>query len=139
MRSRPLLTLFGVLIAALVLVSCGGSMRSPLMDEGRGIYTGRGCSSCHGGRGQGGAGPALTGAITTFPSCDDQLQWVSLGSDGWKADVGDTYGASAKPVKGGMPTWGSLLTDHEVRAVVAYERVDFGGGDEDAVRADCGL
>ena len=38
-----------------------------------------------------------------------------------------------------MPAFGSTLTEEELRAVVLYERVRFGGQDLEAALADCGL
>ncbi len=38
-----------------------------------------------------------------------------------------------------MPAFAESLTDAEIRTVVAYERIDFGGLDESSVRADCGV
>ena len=38
-----------------------------------------------------------------------------------------------------MPGFASSLTDEQLRAVAAFERVRFGGGDPDQVLADCGL
>jgi hypothetical protein len=102
------------------------------------------CAACHG---EGGAGagnfPAFTGGelLTTFPSgeCESQVQWVALGTAGWPDP---TYGANAKPVGGSgavMPGFGGALSDEEIRAVVLYERVLFGGQPLDEALADCGL
>ena len=60
----------------------------------------------------------------TWPKFQDQIRWVSLGSNGWP---GDTYGAENKPKKGGMPGWslqvtGGLLTPLQIAEVVRYER-----------------
>jgi mono/diheme cytochrome c family protein len=38
-----------------------------------------------------------------------------------------------------MPAFGSTLTEEQLRAVVLYERVQFGGEDLDVALADCGL
>jgi cytochrome c553 len=97
------------------------------------------CAGCHGAGGEGsGSFPPLTGVITTFGSCADHIQWVTLGSSGWSAEVGDTYGDTGKPVNGGMPPH-AALTDEQLRSVVAFERVRFGGANPDEVLADCGL
>jgi hypothetical protein len=95
------------------------------------------CAACHGADGGGGTGPAFAdGAILeTFPGIDDHVQWVSLGSTGWQAEVGDTYGANEKPVGGSgnvMPNFVSLPPE-ELLAVVIHERAEF--GDEDPVEA----
>ena len=65
----------------------------------------------------------------TFPDAAMHAQWVTLGSTGWQADVGDTYGDTNKPVAGGMPAWGTELTPEELMSVIAYERAEFGGLD----------
>jgi len=91
---------------------------------GEGIYGG--CAACHGAGGGGGAGPALTGVLEVFPDYRDHMMWVRLGSTGWPAD---TYGATDKPVNGGMPPH-DALTDAELAQVVLYERVAFGGLEE---------
>ncbi len=112
---------------------------------GQDIYMGNAvagvnCSGCHGPNGQGSAAfPALTGVLTTFGSCSDHEQWVTLGSDGWKAQNGNTYGDTNKPVGGGMPTFGNSLTPEQLAAVVTFERVRFGGADPDQALVDCGL
>lgn len=91
---------------------------------GQAVY-GR-CGSCHGAGGGGGAGPALTGVLEVFPDYRDHMMWVRLGSTGWPAD---TYGATDKPVNGGMPPH-DALTDAELAQVVLYERAAFGGLEE---------
>ncbi len=135
----PCLAFIGALLAAL-LAACGSSGESEpaLMDVGRDVY-GSICSACHGEAGQGGTGPALDSVAETFPSCDDQKRWVTLGSVRWRAEVGDTYGAADKPVVGGMPENGERLTDEEIAAVVVFERVRYGGQDLADVVTDCGV
>ncbi len=78
--------------------------------------------------------------LTTFGSCEDHLTWVRLGTQGWAADVGDTYGDSNKPVGGGgtMPGF-STLSDEQLRSVVYFERVRFGGANPEEALTDCGL
>ncbi|HJR92263.1 MAG TPA: cytochrome c [Acidimicrobiia bacterium] len=94
------------------------------------------CAGCHGAQGQGqGTFPALTGVFTTFGACADHIEWVTLGSGGFSG----TYGDVNKPVQGGMPAFGSSLTEEQIASVVAFERVRFGGGNPDDVLADCGL
>lgn len=94
------------------------------------------CSGCHGANGEGGVGPALGGVLTTFGACEDHIEWVTLGSPGFEAE--GTYGDTNKPVNGGMPPHGSL-TEEQVAAVAAFERVRFGGQNPDEALADCGL
>jgi mono/diheme cytochrome c family protein len=93
------------------------------------------CAGCHGADGQGtGTFPPMTGVLTTFGACEDHVEWVLLGSAGFEG----TYGDTNKPVAGGMPGHQGL-TDEQLRAVVAFERVRFGGADTDETLADCGL
>ena len=99
------------------------------------------CQACHGAAGGGGAGPALaSGAVTaTFPTCDDHIDWVALGTTGWSQERGPTYGANNKAVGGFgiMPGFAPSLTSQELAAVVLYERVTFGGLDAAEAEADC--
>lgn len=98
------------------------------------------CAVCHGAAGQGAVGPALAGSalLETFPegSCDSHISWVTLGSIGWPED---TYGATNKPVQGGMPPAALTLTEEEIAQVALYERVALGGQDEAAGEEDCGF
>jgi mono/diheme cytochrome c family protein len=97
------------------------------------------CAGCHGASGQGsGSFPPLTGVVTTFGSCEDHVQWVTLGSSGWAAEVGNTYGDTNKAVGGGMPAHASL-TEEQLRSVAAFERVRFGGANPEETLVDCGL
>lgn len=101
------------------------------------------CTACHGANGQGGANfPAFIGGalLQTFPvgQCDEHVAWVELGTVNWPDE---TYGANNKPVGGSgavMPGFASLSED-ELRSVVLYERVQFGGQSLDEALADCGL
>lgn len=99
------------------------------------------CNGCHGDNGGGGVGPALSGGavLATFPTCEEQVQWVQLGSAGWQAQVGPEYGALGTLSQGGMPAYADSLTDEELRAVVMFERVRYGGADLDESLIDCGL
>lgn len=120
----------------------GGGGADPIA-MGADIYSGAAvagvnCAGCHGANGQGsGAFPALTGVLTTFGSCADHIEWVTLGSAGF--GVGNTYGDTNKTVNGGMPAFGGTLTDEQITAVAAFERVRFGGATPDEALADCGL
>jgi hypothetical protein len=77
--------------------------------------------------------------VTTFGSCADHVEWVTLGSQGF-LDAGEsTYGDTDKPIAGGMPPFGSTLTEEQLAAVVAFERVRFGGADPTETLTDCGL
>jgi cytochrome c553 len=112
---------------------------------GADIYAGRAvtgvnCAGCHGANGQGsGAFPSLTGVLTTFGACSDHIEWVTLGSSGFQGAGNDTYGDTSKPIGGGMPGFGSNLSDEQIAAVSAFERVRFGGGDPDETLLDCSL
>ena len=99
------------------------------------------CAGCHGGGGGGGVGPAFIGGAlyTTFPTCADHTKWIQLGSAGWQAEVGPTYGAEDTVSIGGMPGFQGKLTEDEIYAVVVFERVVFGGGNTEEVLSDCGL
>ena len=112
---------------------------------GQALFTAN-CAVCHGAAGGGGSGPALGGGsvLVTFPqgSCADHRKWVTLGTTGWAAEVGDTYGATNKPVGGFgiMPSFGSgaqMLSDTEIAQVVIYERVSFGEEALPDAEADC--
>ncbi len=108
---------------------------------GQEVYAGAAaCAGCHGGGGGGGVGPALTGGAlyTTFPTCADHTKWIQLGSAGWQAEVGPTYGAEDTVSIGGMPGFQGKLTEDELYAVVVFERVVFGGGNIEEVLSDCG-
>jgi mono/diheme cytochrome c family protein len=133
------------LLAALMLVAgCGGdggtaSPEAPdPLREGRTIY-GDTCSVCHGSRGQGGVGPALADVAEVWPDCNDQVEWITGGSDGWRAAHGDTYGATGRPVEGGMPAQGENLTEAEIRLVAAFQRAEYGGEEPQAALSGCGV
>ena len=109
---------------------------------GQEVYAGAAaCAGCHGGGGGGGVGPAFTGGAlyTTFPTCADHAKWIQLGSAGWQAEVGPTYGAENTVSIGGMPGFQGKLTEDEIYAVVVFESVVFGGGNNEEVLIDCGL
>ena len=70
--------------------------------------------------------------INTFPTCEAHVDWVRLGTRGWIDEIGPTYGGDDGALKnaggfGVMAGYGGTLTDEEIRAVVVYERVTFGG------------
>lgn len=97
------------------------------MAVGEELYTA--CSACHGGDGGGVSAPALDQLVEVFPDGRDQMAWVALGSTGWSG-FSDTYGATDKPVGGGMPAFAATLSEEELAAVVLYERATFGGLEE---------
>jgi cytochrome c2 len=126
-----------VLLATLV-AACGDGGESGPLADGRSLF-GRMCASCHGNQGQGGIGPALFGVVDTFPACSDHIEWVTLGSVGWRDTHGDTYGAPAKPVNGGMPSFAAPLSGEEIANVVAFQRVRHGGSALEPTLVDCGV
>ena len=102
------------------------------------LVAGVNCAGCHGANGQGvGTFPPLTGTLTTFGSCTDHIEWVTVGSNGFTEQ--GTYGDTNKPVAGGMPAFSSTLTPEQIAAVSAFERVRFGGEEPDSALVDCGL
>ena len=125
-----------LLVLVLLIAGCGGTGSSASFKEGRTIY-GDICSACHGSRGQGGVGPSLDSVIETWPTCDAHVEWVEVGSEGWSQRYGDTYGATDKPVQGGMPAHGNVLTLEEMRLVAAFERISYGGQSEADAFEDC--
>jgi len=137
MFNRLALFVVGLALVALACAGGGDSGDDPIR-AGRTIY-GNVCSVCHGSTGGGGVGPAFDEVTSTWPECSDHIEWVSLGSDGWKASHGDTYGATGKPVKGGMPSHKDSLTLDEIRRVAAFERIQYGGAERAATLAACGL
>lgn len=96
------------------------------------------CAACHGKTGGGGVGPPLASVRDTFPDCETHVMWIRLGSEGWKAQVGPTYGANDSPIEQAMPSFESL-DDEALRRIAMYERVRFGGGELESERSACGL
>ena len=99
------------------------------------------CAGCHGANGEGGVGPALATVLSAFSSCSDHIEWVTLATGGFQDAGIDTYGDLAKPVGGGgfMPGFATSNTAEEIAAVVAFERIRFGGADPDRTLVECGL
>ncbi|MFP5578286.1 MAG: c-type cytochrome [Acidimicrobiia bacterium] len=105
---------------------------------GEELYAGSGCVGCHGAGGGGGVGPAFTGGAIyeTFPDFQTHFEWVRLGSAGWLAERGDTYGAPGKPVGGGMPGFGEdQLSDADLIYIILHER-NLGGANPDTEDAE---
>ena len=99
------------------------------------------CAGCHGANGEGGVGPAFATVLTTFSSCADHIEWVTLATGGFQEAGIDTYGDLAATVGGGgfMPGFATSNTADEIAAVVAFERIRFGGADPDQTLIECGL
>ncbi len=112
----------------------GDAVVAAAFATGQGIYSQ--CSSCHGASGEGGVGPAFADVTSTFASCSDHIEWVTLGSAGWP-DA--TYGDGGKPVAGGMPGYGASLSESDLAGIALYERVQFGGQAMEEAAVDCGL
>jgi mono/diheme cytochrome c family protein len=89
------------------------------------------CAACHGGQGEGGVGPQLSGGkvLQTFPKFADQLYWVMEGTQGFQQQGLTTYGTGVKkPLGGGnMPAWGDALTADKLIGVVRHEREKLSG------------
>lgn len=132
LRHLTLAVLFAVALAA-----CGGEETDPFR-LGRSTY-GNVCAACHGQAGQGGVGPALDNVLEVWPDCADQVEWITIGSEGWLAAHGDTYGATAREVEGGMPAQGGSLSDQEIRRVAAFQRIQYGGADLETTFTACGV
>jgi mono/diheme cytochrome c family protein len=115
-----------VLIFALTLDKPTSKVPGPLA---QGAATYQTCAACHGSDGGGGVGPQLSGGAvtTTFHNFADHLYWVMEGSDGFKSQGLTTYGDDKKPIKGGMPTWGTSLSAEQLIGVVRYEREKLSG------------
>lgn len=98
------------------------------LEAGAQVYSGKGCSGCHGASGEGsGANPALTGdtgVAEVFTKPASQVAWVALGSAGFQAAGLDKYGDAevTKAIGGGMPPWGDSLSANELMDVVLHER-----------------
>jgi mono/diheme cytochrome c family protein len=136
-RARALLAAMLIVVIA-ACASGPESLGDPNLDAGREIF-GRVCSSCHGATGSGGSAPALTSVLETFPDCETHRQWVTLGSEGWKEEVGPVYGAPGKEITAIMPSFAAVLTEAEIQQVASFERFRFAGGEMVAVLADCAL
>ena len=76
------------------------------------------CQACHGRGGEGGVAPKFAdgSAVARFAEVEDQVEFVLEGSRD-----GEPYGKGGEGT-GGMPGWRRVLSEAEVRAVVAYER-----------------
>lgn len=128
------------LLLLLGLLACAQESNSldPRLEPGQDVY-GEVCSTCHRPDGSGGAGANLSDVLEVFPSCSEQIEWITLGSSNWREEKGDTYGAIDREITGVMPGFEPSLTPEEIAQVAAYERVRFGAGEVDSVLADCGL
>jgi mono/diheme cytochrome c family protein len=118
--------------------AAGGGGAAQFLAIGEAQYAG--CLGCHGANGEGGVGPAFGSVNAVFTSCLDHIEWVRLGTNGFRDAGISTYGDLARPVGGGGVMPGFLtLTDEQIASVVAFERIRFGGADPDSTFVDCGL
>jgi hypothetical protein len=100
------------------------------LEAGGAVYVSAGCQGCHQASGAGNAStPGFEGVQETWPDYRDHMMWVRLGSVRWE-EFSDTYGATQKEIGGGMPPH-AALTDQQLAEVVLYERVEFGGMEEE--------
>lgn len=106
---------------------------------GSSLFVSEGCVNCHGEQGQGVTAPALWqgNVIETFPNCEDQIRWVELGSARWSRDVGTSYGAQPKRLTGGMPGFGERLDDTQIKSLVMFTRIEFGGRSAEETANKC--
>jgi mono/diheme cytochrome c family protein len=116
----------------------GGGGGAQFLAIGEAQYSG--CAGCHGANGEGGVGPAFGNINAVFTSCLDHVEWVRLGTNGFREAGIDTYGDLGRPVGGGgvMPGFGAL-SEEQLASVVAFERIRFGGADPTQTFVDCGL
>jgi mono/diheme cytochrome c family protein len=96
------------------------------------------CASCHGAAGGGGVGYPFSGGevLKTFPHIEDQIRYVTYGTEGYNAAGVEIYGnpdreggAHVTGNRGVMPAFGGQLTQYEIVAVVCHERYDLAGAD----------
>lgn len=99
---------------------------SPAIAAGRELYAP--CAGCHGPTGGGGSGPAFAdgAVIETFAAWEDQVEWVTVGSQDWPdATYGDNataVGASGNIMPGFGTEHGGTYSEEEILEVVRYER-----------------
>lgn len=139
-RKRP--SAAALLCLLTVFTACEGETPQQVdvetaISTGGMLYESEGCANCHGPEGLGDVGPDLSDVLDTFPACETQVEWVSLGSARWAQDRGSGYGATNKPLRGGMPGFGSRLAEDQIRKIASFTRSRFAGGDEISIVRDC--
>jgi cytochrome c oxidase subunit 2 len=106
-----------VLAAACGNGGAGASDLSPAAEHGRQLARTKGCSACHGANGEGGIGPAWTGALGSTVELTDgstvtvDKAYLTRSIEDPGAQVVDGYSVT-------MPK--NELTDQEVADLVAY-------------------
>lgn len=102
---RRLLAVLGITAGtSLLIASCGGGSEADV-ERGATIYAQQ-CARCHGDEGQGNLGPSLVGIADLFQEASGQELFVSNGG-------------------AGMPRFADILSEDEIRDVVAYTRQTF--------------
>jgi len=96
------------------------------------------CASCHGAGGDGGVGYPFTGGevLDTFPHIEDQIRYVSYGTEGYNAAGIEIYGNPDREggvhttgSQGVMPAFAGQLEASDIVAVVCHERYTIGGAE----------
>ena len=128
--AAPVLALLPIWAFVYALTLDPPTQEDPILVEAEAAYGAAGCGGCHGATGGGGVGPAFIGGAIgeTFSDYEDHADWVTLGTNGWAAENGDTYGDNAKPVGGVgvMPAF-PQLDEETLMLIVRYEREVLGG------------
>jgi mono/diheme cytochrome c family protein len=103
------------------------------LELGAEVYAAK-CASCHGGNGGGGVGRALSNGevVKTFPTVDQQMEFIKVGTDGFSGvGYGDPAREGGQRIGGSsgakMPAFATGLTDAELLAVARHERETLGG------------
>ncbi|MCB1259852.1 MAG: hypothetical protein KDB33_05585 [Acidimicrobiales bacterium] len=126
MSALAFLPLWGILYAQ--TLSAPPVTEATQLIAGAEVYTGNGCSGCHGPTGGGGSGRPFAdcAVVKTFPYIENQLEFVKLGSAGFTGqpygDPNREGGAHIGGDFGQMPAFGATLTDAELLEVVRHER-----------------
>jgi mono/diheme cytochrome c family protein len=125
----PVFAMVGLVALPLLAIIIATTLDKPTstelgpLQEGAAVFTK--CGGCHGPSG-GGVGnfPALNEGkvLETFPEPFEMMKWVYIGSDGWKAEVGDTVGAQNRAIGTvAMPPWNTLKPE-EFATVILHVR-----------------
>lgn len=128
--AAPVLALLPIWAFVYALTLDPPTREDPVLAEAAAAYGAAGCGGCHGATGGGGVGPAFSGGAIgeTFSDFEDQAEWIQLGTNGWAAENGPTYGDNEKPVGGGgiMPAFGDL-DEETLMLIIRHERETLGG------------
>ncbi|MEZ5145318.1 MAG: c-type cytochrome [Acidimicrobiales bacterium] len=134
------LPLWGILYAQ--TLSAAPTKEKTQLELGAEVYAAK-CASCHGSTGGGGVGRPLANGevLKTFPTIDQQMEFIHVGTDGF---AGQGYGnpnrEGGQHIAGSfgakMPAFLGALTDAELLAVARHERETLGGEKPDAKQID---